>query len=247
MQKLILMKRDDFVDLVEEAQFEAFAKLLTFETLGKMAYLQAALSETLRLFPAVPLVLVSILLSFLWYQVVSFHMSFASMWPQSFNCLLFLNFLAVFSGFGNHYKRGSIIHNLMRKSASKSVRLRVSDKAYIFLQFFSIDSKVLLSKIWGEKDDHLQLGIDTKTRCSFQQISQWTQAFALFIFEEMKEQVSKELKRARHLEIFQLGDLIAWREWNIWWISDIEVWNTVWEMLIIHCCDLCGGRTASKQ
>lgn len=42
-------------DLVEEAQFEAFAKLLTFETLGKMAYLQAALSETLRLFPAVPL------------------------------------------------------------------------------------------------------------------------------------------------------------------------------------------------
>lgn len=66
------------VDLVEEAQFEAFAKLLTFETLGKMAYLQAALSETLRLFPAVPLVLVSILLSFLWYQVVSFHMSFAS-------------------------------------------------------------------------------------------------------------------------------------------------------------------------
>jgi cytochrome P450 len=78
MQKLILMKRDDFVDLVEEAQFEAFAKLLTFETLGKMAYLQAALSETLRLFPAVPLVLVSILLSFLWYQVVSFHMSFAS-------------------------------------------------------------------------------------------------------------------------------------------------------------------------
>uniref|UniRef100_A0A7I4AJ94 Cytochrome P450 n=1 Tax=Physcomitrium patens TaxID=3218 RepID=A0A7I4AJ94_PHYPA len=42
-------------ELTEESVVE-FSKLLTYEKLGKLHYLHAALSETLRLYPAVPLV-----------------------------------------------------------------------------------------------------------------------------------------------------------------------------------------------
>jgi cytochrome P450 len=42
-------------EVTEEAVVE-FSKLLTYEALGKLHYLHAALSETLRLYPAVPIV-----------------------------------------------------------------------------------------------------------------------------------------------------------------------------------------------
>ena len=41
---------------VTEEEIVEFAQLLTYETLGKLHYLHAALSETLRLYPAVPVV-----------------------------------------------------------------------------------------------------------------------------------------------------------------------------------------------
>lgn len=48
-------------DETQEDQFVRFAKLLTYETLGKLNYLHAALAETLRLFPSVPLVFIHLL------------------------------------------------------------------------------------------------------------------------------------------------------------------------------------------
>lgn len=50
-----------FTDETREDQFVRFANLLTYETLGKLNYLHATLTETLRLFPSVPLVILQFL------------------------------------------------------------------------------------------------------------------------------------------------------------------------------------------
>lgn len=40
-------------------EMQAFAELLTYENLGNLNYLHAALTETMRLYPPVPLVILS--------------------------------------------------------------------------------------------------------------------------------------------------------------------------------------------
>lgn len=42
-----------------DKEMQAFAELLTYENLGTLNYLHAALTETMRLYPPVPLVILS--------------------------------------------------------------------------------------------------------------------------------------------------------------------------------------------
>ena len=56
IQEKISQEVKEVTEANEDATFDDFAKSITDESLNKMHYLHAALSETLRLYPAVPLV-----------------------------------------------------------------------------------------------------------------------------------------------------------------------------------------------
>lgn len=56
IQEKVAREVKDAVETDDETDLEKFVNLLTDEALDKMQYLHAALTETLRLFPSVPMV-----------------------------------------------------------------------------------------------------------------------------------------------------------------------------------------------
>lgn len=56
VQEKIYQEIKEVIEASEDAAFDAFAESIDDEALNNMHYLHAALSETLRLYPAVPLV-----------------------------------------------------------------------------------------------------------------------------------------------------------------------------------------------
>lgn len=50
---------EEHVHQPRDKEMQAFAELLTYENLGTLNYLHAALTETMRLYPPVPLVILS--------------------------------------------------------------------------------------------------------------------------------------------------------------------------------------------